>query len=124
MALLGRKSLQGAKVPDYAAAILGDINAMAIDRHVAGILFDTHAPTAPQIRAAKERITQIAERLGWTPREAQTALWAANIMLEGNKVYGYEAYLPNTGSKSTPYSPKTGPEKAEAFRLLGQSREN
>jgi hypothetical protein len=49
------------------------------------LLFNTTKPTLGQINAAKERIVQIAARLGWTPREAQ-ALWAANIRRKGKKV--------------------------------------
>ena len=46
-----------------------------------------------QIKAAKERIRQIANRLGWTPREAQAALGAANIRRKGKKPESYEHYF-------------------------------
>lgn len=67
-------ALSGPKVGEFSGAIFGNVNAMAIDRHVGEILFDNPKPTPRQIKAAKERIRQVADRLGWTPREAQAAL--------------------------------------------------
>lgn len=74
----GEQGLNGPKIGDFERANFGDQSAMAIDRHIAQLLFNTSAPNRRQIAAAKRRIREVANRLGWTPRQAQAALWAAN----------------------------------------------
>ena len=85
--------LSGMKVPDYSNALAGDHSAMAVDLHVAEIMFGVTKPSPRQVQAAKRRIQGIAERLGWTPRETQAALWAANQTLRNEIPQSYEAHL-------------------------------
>jgi hypothetical protein len=115
----GESHYRGAKFPIMLPPF-GDVTAMAINRHVAGILFDTDAPTAPQIRAAKERITQIAERLGGHQGKHRLHCGQRTSCWKETKFVDTKHTSRTTGKGSTPYSPKTGPEKAEAFKLLGQ----
>jgi hypothetical protein len=87
------EQLSGPKISQYSDAIFGNENAISVDRHIAQIMFGREKPTDLQIDAAKRRITQIANRLGWTPRQAQAALWAANQTLNNQVAQSYEAHL-------------------------------
>ena len=84
------EELHGPKVAPFSAALHGVTTEMAIDRHVANVLFGTKKPTPKQIKLAKERIAQIATRLGWTNRQVQSALWAANEKPKGREGARYE----------------------------------
>ena len=55
----------------------------------------SESPSAAQIRVGQQVVRQIAQRLGWTPVEAQAALWAANLKLIGkyDPNYRYERFL-------------------------------
>ena len=99
------------------AAIFGNENAMAIDRHVAMVLFGTRTPTPAQVRKGQEVADQLAQRLGWDIRET----WAAGQELYGERgkvVETYEQYLEQWRDELNEYSPQTGKEKAEAYKLL------
>lgn len=90
------EELQGAKISQYGKANEGDTGAIAVDRHIAMLFFNVRAPSAKQIESAKNRIREIAGRLGWAPREVQAALWAFNQVRLGKdpaKVESYDTIL-------------------------------
>ena len=94
------EELQGPKVSPFSEALKGDPRSAAIDRHVAMVLFNTRKPTDAQIRVGQQAARDIAERLGWTPREVQAAWWAAGKEMFGAQpgerakiVETYEQYL-------------------------------
>ena len=84
--------VQGAKISQYDAANKGDTDAIAVDRHIAMLFFDTKTPNAAQIQAAKTRIRDIAADLGWEPRQVQAALWAYNQTLLGTRIEDVQSY--------------------------------
>jgi hypothetical protein len=88
-ALRGEK-MSGPKVGPFSAAMFGLIDSTAIDRHVARVLFGTDRPTPQQHKIGHERIAQVAARLGWTNRQLQAALFAADIREQGKPVERYE----------------------------------
>lgn len=85
--------LSGQKIGEYGKANEGDSDGIAIDRHLAMIMFDTVSPTAAQVEAGKNAVREIAARLGWQPRQVQAALWAANIKRTGKEPQSYDTYL-------------------------------
>jgi hypothetical protein len=87
------EALSGRKIGEYGRANEGDDQGIAIDRHIAMIMFDTVNPSAGQVEAGKAAIRTIAERLGWRPREVQAALWAANIKRTGKEPQSYDTFL-------------------------------
>jgi hypothetical protein len=95
-AMEGIESLHGPKVNPFSEALKGNPNAAAVDRHVAMILFNTRKPTDAQIKVGQKAAIDIAQRLGWTPRQVQAAWWAAGKELFGERgklVETYEQYL-------------------------------
>jgi hypothetical protein len=87
------EALSGRKIGEYGRANEGDDQGIAIDRHIAMIMFDTVNPSAGQVEAGKAAIRAIAERLSWKPREVQAALWAANIKRTGKEPQSYDTFL-------------------------------
>lgn len=90
------QALAGPKINAFGEANKGDADAIAVDRHIAELLFNTGKPNKAQIDAAKRRVTAVAERLGWEPRQVQAALWAANQVRRGvdpAKVQRYDTIL-------------------------------
>lgn len=84
----------GQKISEFDKAVTDDdINAMAVDMHVAEILFGTRRPSPKQVERAKFIIRTLADKLGWTRREAQSALWALNQVRQGKEPVSYEAEL-------------------------------
>lgn len=60
------EALRGQKIAEYGKANEGDADGIAVDRHIAQLLFDEKkSPTAAQVAAAKGVIRQIAAELGW-----------------------------------------------------------
>ena len=88
--LLRGEKISGPKVGPFSAAMHGIVDATAIDRHVGMMLFGTKAPSAKQHIIGHERIAQVAARLGWTNRQLQAALFAADIRSQGKTVERYE----------------------------------
>jgi hypothetical protein len=86
------ENLRGAKISEYGSANMGIEDAIAVDRHIAELLFNTKTPNAAQIRAAKLIIGKIAKRLGWQARNVQAALWAFNQVRKGAKQEDVESY--------------------------------
>jgi len=90
------EKLRGAKISQYGEANEGNVDAIAVDRHIAMLFFNTKTPNRAQILAAKKRINQIAIELGWEPRQVQAALWAYNQVRLGTdpeKVQSYDKIL-------------------------------
>jgi len=90
------EALRGAKISEYGKASAGDEAGIAVDRHIAMIMFDKKSPNAREIAVAKEWIRDIARDLGWKPREVQAALWAANQVIQGKDpadVRSYDYFL-------------------------------
>ena len=75
--------LQGPKVGPFGAASRATVDAVAIDRRVAMILFGTRQPSAAQIRKGQEVAGQIMQRLGWDTRQVQAAWWSREGIVWG-----------------------------------------
>jgi len=86
------EKLAGAKISQYGQANEGDVDAIAVDRHIAMLFFNTKTPNPRQIASAKERIKIIAARLEWEPRQVQAALWAFNQVRLGTDPAKVESY--------------------------------
>ena len=71
--------LSGGKVTEFAPGLLGDPYAIAVDMHVASVLFGTKDPNDFQRFAGQLAIMRVAKRMGWTPAEVQAAIFADHI---------------------------------------------
>lgn len=94
------EGLRGQKISQYGQAVTADeaeaAKGVAVDRHIARLLFGVDRPTARQVEVATDIINKIANRLGWEPRQVQAALWAFNQVKEGvdpKNVKSYDTYL-------------------------------
>ena len=76
------------KVGEFAKAILGDENALVIDRWIARFWFDAENPTDEQRLVAKVLTTQVAKKMGLTAREMQAAIWQYARETSGEKKEG------------------------------------
>lgn len=95
-----KQAVQGRKIGQYGEASNGNTDAIAVDRHIAMVIFGVKAPSPRQIEEAKGMIREIAQRLGWAPREVQAALWAGNQILLGTpeeKIGSYDDVLLKKG---------------------------
>jgi len=88
-----REALSGEKISEYGKAVDGDGNGIAVDRHIAELLFSTKAPSPAQIAVGKRIIREVAGKLGWAPREVQASLWAYNQIRKGGRPASYDTYL-------------------------------
>ena len=86
------EKLQGQKISQHGEANDGNIEAIAVDRHIAMLFFNTKSPSKVQVASAKKRIRTIADRLGWEPRQVQAALWAYNQVRLGTDPSKVESY--------------------------------
>lgn len=89
---VAKQRLRGPKIGEFALALQGDADAIAVDRHIAQLLFGVTTPTLAQIAVAKSRIRTVAARLGWGAREVQAALWAFNQTRSGVNLEDIESY--------------------------------
>ena len=93
------QSLSGQKISQYGKANETSKDAgegVAIDRHVARLMFGVDRPSKAMVQKATRTIQGIARILGWQPREVQAALWAFNQIKEGvdpTNVKSYDFYL-------------------------------
>ena len=83
----------GQKIQAYKAANEGDASSVVVDRHIARMLFGVDTPTPKQFAKAAKVLTQIAEKIGWTPAQVQAALWAHSIVQSGKQPESYGNYL-------------------------------
>ena len=90
---------------------------MAIDRHVAMVLFGTRTPTPAQVRKGQEVRIRLPRDLAGTSGKRRPHGGAAGGE-RGKIVETYEQYLEEYKKNSTTYLPKTEKEKAEAYKLL------
>lgn len=94
----GEQALFGPKITQFAGAMDNQADKVAVDMHIGELLFGNPRPTLRQVERAKQVITQIAQKLGWQPREVQASLWAYNKMNRGEKpetVHTYATILNN-----------------------------
>jgi hypothetical protein len=92
-ALRGQKISQYGKANEAAAGAAGGV---AVDRHIAQLMFGTDRPTKQMVQKATKAIQSISRLLGWQPREVQAALWAFNQIRGGvdpSNVKSYDFYL-------------------------------
>ena len=116
------EALSGAKISQYGKANEGDTDAIAVDRHIAMLFFNTKTPSRAQIFSAKVRIRKIAERLGWEPRQVQAALWAYNQVRLGTdpaKVQSYDTIIEARAEKIAALRSKLGRGEAGSVRVAG-----
>lgn len=85
--------LGGSKVGPYAQAVMGRHDATPIDMHVSTLLWGKPDPTEREHREGAAHVRRIAGLVGWTPRQTQAAMWAANQRRNGTTVSTYEDYL-------------------------------
>jgi hypothetical protein len=120
------ENLAGAKISQYGKANEGDTSAIAVDRHIAMLFFNTKTPNPKQIASAKKRITEIAKRLEWEPRQVQAALWAFNQVRLGtdpDKVESYDKILESRIAVVSALRAKLGRGKDGSLSTSGDSLE-
>ena len=80
--------LAGNKVPDFVEAMFeGTDEVVVMDRHMIQILFGKKAQVNARTMAeGKIIVTEIANELGWTPKETQAAIWSFNQMRDSDIV--------------------------------------
>lgn len=86
-----RKILAGIELPkvgEFAQAILGNEDALVIDRWMARFWFNAENPTNEQRLVAKVLTTQVAKKSGMTAREMQAAIWQYTREAAGEKAEG------------------------------------
>lgn len=91
----------GRKIANYAEANNGSADHVVVDRHVARMLFNTTTPTKAQFEKAEKVLTQVAQEIGWEPRQVQAAIWAASIRKSGKEPESYDAYLRKLRDRGT-----------------------
>jgi hypothetical protein len=87
------EELSGRKISNYDKATAGDTSKVVVDRHVARMLFNKTSPSKAQFEKAEKVLTEVANTLGWQPREVQAALWGASIRKSGVTPVSYNGYL-------------------------------
>lgn len=87
------EAIRGQKIGEYGKANEGDADAIAVDRHIAMLFFDTKSPTTAQVASAKAMIRDVAGELGWDAKGVQAALWAYNIVRLGKEPQSYDTFL-------------------------------
>ena len=72
-----RDVLSGPKVTAFYSALMGDANAVTIDRHIYSLAYGVDPPwqTAKRIRMVDAAYKATAALLGYTPRETQAITW-------------------------------------------------
>jgi hypothetical protein len=83
----------GQKIQAYKAANEGDTSSVVVDRHIARMLFGVDTPSPKQFAKAAKVLTEIADKIGWTPAQVQAALWAYSIVQSGKQPESYGNYL-------------------------------
>lgn len=113
------EAIQGQKIGEYSKANDGDQAGVAVDRHIAQLFFGVDRPTPAQVAVAKARIGEIADRLGWEPRQVQAALWAFNQVRQGadpSQVVSYDTVLLNKLAEIVAIRSEFGRDAPGGFR--------
>ena len=100
-ALRAETQIQGRKIGAYTSANEGKTDSVVVDRHIARMLFGVDTPSAAQYAKASKVLTEIANELGWEPRQVQAALWAASIVKSGKEPQSYGQYIRSLHSNGT-----------------------
>ena len=111
------EKLSGRKISNYENANAGDVTKVVVDRHVARMLFGTKSPTAKQFSKAEKVLTEVANDIGWEPRQVQAAIWAASIRKSNLEPESYDGYLKRLKREGTL-------EQKVGFSFLERSAEN
>lgn len=78
------RDIEGGKISQYAAALGGDKEAIAVDRHISRIIFgDDDTSSNRGLGEGRVIVRAVADELEWSGREVQSALWAADQVLSG-----------------------------------------
>lgn len=78
------QEIKGGKLSAYAAALAGDDEAIAIDRHISRLIFgDDDTSSNRGLGEGRLIMRAVADELGWTGAQTQSALWAADQVLGG-----------------------------------------
>jgi hypothetical protein len=93
--------VQGQKISAYKNSNDGKVDEAVIDRHIARLIFGVDSPSKAQFAKAQKILTEIANEIGWTPRQVQAALWAHSIYKSGKTPESYGAYLKKLESRGT-----------------------
>lgn len=100
-ALRAESGIRGQKIQAYTSANEGDSSSVVVDRHISRILFGVDSPSKAQFAKAAKVLTEIADELGWEPRQIQAALWAWSIVKSGKTPQSYGNYLRQLHTKGT-----------------------
>jgi hypothetical protein len=93
--------LQGQKIRAYKASNDGEVDQAVVDRHIAQLIFGVKSPSKAQFAKAQKILSEIANEIGWTPRQVQAALWAHSIYKSGKTPESYGDYLKKLESRGT-----------------------
>jgi hypothetical protein len=93
--------VQGQKISAYKNSNDGKVDEAVIDRHIARLIFGVDSPSKAQFAKAQKILTEIANEIGWTPRQVQAALWAHSIYKSGKTPQSYGDYLKKLESRGT-----------------------
>jgi hypothetical protein len=93
--------LQGQKIRAYKASNDGEVDQAVVDRHIAQLIFGVKSPSKAQFAKAQKILSEIANEIGWTPRQVQAALWAHSIYKSGKTPQSYGDYLKQLESRGT-----------------------
>lgn len=81
------------KMYEFARALMGDPNGIAVDMHVWSVYKGFSTTRSPanikQFNETKKFVLAVSEASGMEPRQVQAALWAANIIKSGNNPTSY-----------------------------------
>jgi hypothetical protein len=96
-----KTQVQGQKISAYKNSNDGKVDEAVIDRHIARLIFGVDSPSKAQFAKAQKILTEIANEIGWTPRQVQAALWAHSIYKSGKTPQSYGDYLKKLESRGT-----------------------
>lgn len=96
-----QEQLNGQKIRAYKASNDGKVDQAIIDRHISQLIFGVKSPSKAQFAKAQKILSEIANEIGWTPRQVQAALWAHSIYKSGKTPESYGDYLTKLEAKGT-----------------------
>jgi len=104
--LLKGEPISGKKVFPFELNMFGDLMAVTADMHIFELLYGKYdrekgkwyaskglQSSVPSTFYVDEMIKKVADKLGWTPSQAQAALWTFNIELRGETPHSYSNVL-------------------------------